>query len=61
MTTDQLTQLFDEHNAEFLKFERVEHKRSNRPDLHAFLLLSTTKSGWTLRLTISPRKRQGNR
>lgn len=30
---------FEAVNDEYLKFERVENKRSNRPDLHAFLLL----------------------
>jgi len=33
-------EIYKEHgDEEFLKFERVEHKRSQRPDLHAFLLL----------------------
>lgn len=30
---------------EFLKFERVENKRSDRPDLHAFLLLDSLFPG----------------
>ena len=32
-------ELFEKHNDEMCKFERVENKRSQRPDLHAFLLL----------------------
>lgn len=31
--------LFERHDGEYLKFERVQNKLSNRPDLHAFLLL----------------------
>lgn len=34
-----MDELFEKHNDEYLKFERVENKRSSRPDLHAFLLL----------------------
>lgn len=30
---------FEAINDEYLKFDRIENKRSNRPDLHAFLLL----------------------
>lgn len=30
---------FEKYNNEFLRFERVENKKSNRPDLHGFLLL----------------------
>lgn len=33
--------VFDNHNDEFLKFDRVENKLSQRPDLHAFLLLDS--------------------
>lgn len=32
--------IFDKYHDEYLKFDRVENKRSNRPDLHAFLLLN---------------------
>ena len=32
--------LFEKHEAEHLKFDRVENRRSTRPDLHAFLLLA---------------------
>ena len=35
----QVSDLFDKHNDEYLNFERVENKRSKRPDLHAMLLL----------------------
>ena len=31
--------LFEKHEEEFLKFERVEKKLSSRPDLHAFIFL----------------------
>lgn len=34
-----LNAVFEKHDEEFLKFERVANKRSKRPDLHAFLLL----------------------
>ena len=34
-----LEALSDKHEGEFLKFERVTNRRSQRPDLHAFLLL----------------------
>lgn len=34
-----LAEVFERHNEEFLKFERVANKRSMRADLHAFLLL----------------------
>jgi hypothetical protein len=30
---------FEGKDEEFIRFERVEHKLSNRPDIHAFLLL----------------------
>lgn len=40
MTTDQLEALFENDDDEFLKFDRVEPKRSNSPDIHAFLLLN---------------------
>jgi len=39
MTESELRELFEKHDDEYIKFERVENKRSNRPDLHAFLLL----------------------
>lgn len=34
-----LAAVFEKHENEFLRFERVANKRSKRPDLHAFLLL----------------------
>lgn len=34
-----LKEILDKHSDEYLKFQRVENKRSNRPDIHAFLLL----------------------
>jgi hypothetical protein len=34
-----LTETFDKYDDEYLKFERVESKLTNRADLHAFILL----------------------
>lgn len=47
MSEQELRDLLDSnHNDdEFLKFERIEVKRSNRPDLHAFLLLDELVPG----------------
>lgn len=41
MTLEDLPEFFEEHGDEFLRFERVDpfKKLSNRPDLHAFLVL----------------------
>lgn len=36
---------FDKYSDEYLHFERVEKKRSNRPDMHAFLLLNQIVPG----------------
>lgn len=36
---ENIEAVFDKFDDEFLKFERVENRLSNRPDLHAFLLL----------------------
>lgn len=41
----ELGNLFEKHNDEFLKFERVENKKSQRADLHAFLLLDSIVPG----------------
>ena len=40
-----LNDIFDAHDDDFLTFERVESKRSQRPDLHAFLLLDSIVPG----------------
>ena len=40
-----LAEVFEKHNSEFLHFERVEHKLSNRPDLCGFLLLDKLLPG----------------
>lgn len=46
MTVEDLEEFFEEEIAdEFLKFERVKHKRNTRPDLHAFLLLDALIPG----------------
>jgi hypothetical protein len=34
-----ITERFEKYNDEYLKFDNIKKKRSNRPDLHAFLLL----------------------
>jgi hypothetical protein len=34
-----LASLRDKYDDEYLEFQRVEKKRTNRPDLHAFMLL----------------------
>jgi len=34
-----MKELFEKYNHEYLEFDRITNKRSNRPDLHAFLLL----------------------
>ena len=39
MNSRELKDLFEKHNNESHKFERVEPKRSRRADLHAFILL----------------------
>jgi len=39
ITIENLHQFFEDHDDEFLKFDRVTNKLSQRPDLHAFLLL----------------------
>jgi diadenosine tetraphosphatase ApaH/serine/threonine PP2A family protein phosphatase len=47
--SDEARELFDKHDDEFLKFERVpqDRKLSNRPDLCAFLLLDRLVPGGT--------------
>jgi hypothetical protein len=45
MTTDELSELFDKHSDEFLKFDRISSLRNKRPDLHAFLLLDELVPG----------------
>jgi hypothetical protein len=39
MTESQFKDFYNKASEEHLKFERVQNKRSQRPDLHAFLLL----------------------
>jgi hypothetical protein len=39
MTVEELESLFDKHDGEFLKFDRVERKISHCPDLHAFMVM----------------------
>ncbi len=47
MNYKQLEALFEQHDEEFLHFDRVEKRRSKRPDLHAFLLLDEIFLGTT--------------
>ncbi len=44
-TAEDLEQFWEANHDEFLEFERVENKRSKRPDLHAFLLLDEIVPG----------------
>lgn len=37
---EDLGAFFDEHEDEYLKFDRIQKPRSNSPDMHAFLLLT---------------------
>ncbi len=47
MTVKELVEIFDSENGEFLKFHKVKEKLSNRPDLHAFLLIDKLVPGDT--------------
>jgi len=39
MTTQELKSLFEKHDDEYLKFDRIQGRTTNREDLHAFNLL----------------------
>lgn len=45
MTTEEFEEIFVKYDKEFLKFDKIENKLSNRPDLHAFLLLDKLVPG----------------
>ena len=45
MTKEEFEKCMAE-DAEFLKWDRVENRRSQRPDLHAFLLLDELQPGY---------------
>lgn len=45
MNSEQLEELFEKHDGEFLKFDRVKNRKSGRADLHAFLLLDEIVPG----------------
>ncbi len=45
MTVEELETLFEKHNEEFLKFDRVVDPKSTRPDLQGFLLLDRLVPG----------------
>lgn len=47
MTVDELSEFLESHNDEYAEFDRVTNKLSNRPDLHAFLLLDKLCPGNT--------------
>ena len=40
-----IEQVFDKYDDEYLHFEDIENKFSNRPDLHAFILLDKILPG----------------
>lgn len=42
---ENLEELFDKHDDDFIKFERVKNKLSSRPDIHAFILLNQLVPG----------------
>lgn len=42
-----VSDLFDKHDEEFLKFERVANKQASRSDVHAFVLLDRLFPGQT--------------
>ena len=39
MTSEEIEAMFEKHDEEYLRFDRVAKKKSKRPDLHAFILL----------------------
>ena len=39
MTVEEVEELFDKFDGEYLEFERIGNPRSKRPHLHAFLML----------------------
>lgn len=45
MTVDEMIALREKHDDEFLEFKKVKDRRSNRPDLHALLLLDSLCPG----------------
>lgn len=45
MTEEELINVFDNNESEYLEFERIENPLSKRPDLHAFILLDSLVSG----------------
>lgn len=46
MTLDEFEALYDKHmEDEFLEFDKVKNKHSNRSDLHAFILLDKLVPG----------------
>lgn len=45
MDSEELQAMFEKHNDEYVKFDRVQKKVSNRMDLHAFMLLDMILPG----------------
>lgn len=43
MTLNKLVELFEKYvdDGEYLEFKKIKNKKSNRPDLHAFVLLDS--------------------
>ncbi len=42
---ENIREVFEKFDDEYIKFEMVENKLSNRPDLHAFMLLDSLMPG----------------
>lgn len=42
---ENLEEVFEKHDDEFIKFDRVKNKLSSRPDIHAFILLNQLVPG----------------
>ena len=45
MTVEEMKALFVKYDDEYIAFGRVENKRSQRPDIHAFILLDALVPG----------------
>jgi len=45
MTVDEMIELFEKDDEYYFEFDKIENKRSNRSDLHVFLLLDSLCPG----------------
>lgn len=45
MEENKLAEIFEKYDDEYGQFEKIEKKLSNRPDLHAFILLDSILPG----------------